>query len=72
MSAKSSPQPGQESPRQVLIESDPVRYYNDAVIALNVLYEVAVVSEGARKDLHDLVERLLETACRWKYRDARR
>jgi hypothetical protein len=41
-------------------------YYNDAVIALEVLYEAALESAGAREELHAEADRLLKRAVQWR------
>ncbi len=42
-----------------------LRYYNDAVIALDVLYAASFTSEGAREELHAEALRLMERAAQW-------
>jgi len=42
-----------------------VRYYNDAVIALDELYEAALTSEGAREQLRAEAVRLVDRSVHW-------
>ncbi len=49
------------SKQEVLV----IRYYNDAVIAVDELYEAALTSEGAREQLRAETVRLVERAAHW-------
>jgi hypothetical protein len=43
-----------------------MRYYNDAAIALNELYEVALDSEGAQEVLRRVADDLVKRAGDWR------
>jgi hypothetical protein len=43
-----------------------LEYLNDAVIALDVLYEAALESTGAREELRAEADRLIERAGNWR------
>lgn len=43
-----------------------LQHYNEAVLALDILYEVALLSEGAREELRAEAGRLVERAGKWR------
>jgi hypothetical protein len=59
-SSSNTPDPAPDIP-----EDQAVRYYNDAVIALDLLYDVALASEGALEELRAEAERLIERGAHW-------
>ncbi|MGD0696417.1 MAG: hypothetical protein ABSB82_16470 [Terriglobia bacterium] len=46
--------------------SPPIRYFNNAALALNELYEAAVVNDGALEELRHFADQLLESAGKWR------
>jgi hypothetical protein len=47
-------------------ERQATRYYNDAALALDLLYEAALVSPGALQELQAEAERLLQRGTQWR------
>jgi len=47
-------------------EPAPARYYNDAVMGLDLLFEAAQVSGGALEELHHFADDLVAHAGRWQ------
>jgi hypothetical protein len=43
-----------------------LRYYNDAVIGLDLLYVAALRSHGARQELHAEADRLVRRGAQWR------
>jgi hypothetical protein len=43
-----------------------IRYYNDAVMALDALFQAALSSAGAREELRAEAERLMKRGVQWR------